>query len=64
MAKAKYLPDYFAARAALQSGFIYEKLHKNPEAIKAYRNALNMPAHDFQASIDQLAKAGINRLSN
>lgn len=55
--------EYFAARSALQMAFIYEHTGKNKEALKRYNEALNMHDHDFQASIDQQAKAGINRLS-
>jgi len=56
-------PEYFAARSALQMGFIYEHSGRPRDAIAAYNEALNMHSHDFQASIDQQAKAGINRLS-
>lgn len=54
--------EQFAARAALQTGVIYEHSGMNSNALKSYRQCLDMPSHDFQNSIDQLAKAGINRL--
>ncbi|MCC6187003.1 MAG: hypothetical protein IT256_07620 [Chitinophagaceae bacterium] len=54
---------YFAARAALHKGFIYERKERIADAIAAYRECLSMRNHDAQASIDQLAKAAINRLS-
>ncbi len=54
--------EHFAARSALQIGFIYEKRGSNAKAIAAYNNCLAMRNHDFQNSIDQQAKAGINRL--
>jgi len=55
--------DYFAARAALQSAFIYEHSGRNKEALASYRDCLSMHDHDFQSSIDQQAKAGVNRLT-
>ncbi|MFI5196386.1 MAG: tetratricopeptide repeat protein [Chitinophagales bacterium] len=54
--------EQFAARAALQMGMIYEYSGSKTLAISRYKECLNMPAHDFQNSIDQQAKAGINRL--
>jgi len=55
--------EQFAARAALQTGKIYERLSMKTEALNMYKECLDMPAHDFQNSIDQQAKAGINRVS-
>ena len=57
-------PEHFAARAALQMGFVYEHEGKMNDAISKYQECLNMHNHDFQSSIDQQAKAGINRLEN
>ncbi|HTN16988.1 MAG TPA: hypothetical protein VL092_04850 [Chitinophagaceae bacterium] len=54
--------EYYAARAALQSGFIYEAQGKKAAAITQFRDCLSMRDHDAQNSIDQLAKAGLNRL--
>ena len=54
--------DQFAARAALQTGKMYEQIGMNREAISKYKECLDMPAHDFQNSIDQQAKAGISRI--
>jgi hypothetical protein len=54
--------DYYAARASLQKAFIYERLGKKQEAIVQFKDCLSMRNHDFQSSIDQLAKAGLNRL--
>lgn len=56
--------EYFAARAALHIGFIYERKAERDKAIAAFRDCLSMRHHDFQSSIDQLAKAGLNRLGN
>ncbi len=54
--------EQFAARAALQMGKMYEHTGLKKEAIAKYTECLDMPSHDFQNSIDQQAKAGINRL--
>lgn len=54
--------EQFAARAALQMGVIYERAGMTTNALSSYNQCLDMPSHDFQNSIDQLAKAGINRL--
>lgn len=54
--------EHYAARAALHKGYIYERQSKNKEAMVHFRDCLSMRDHDFQASIDQLAKAGLNRL--
>ena len=55
-------PEYFAARAALQMGYIYEKRNDKAKALQCYQNCLNMPDHDFKNSLDQRAKAGIQRV--
>jgi Tetratricopeptide repeat len=52
---------YFAARAALQIGMIYEKNNNKPEAINFYNQCLEMDNHDFKNSLDQKAKAGVAR---
>lgn len=57
-------PEYFAARAALQMGNIYEVRSQKPEARRYYQIALSMRNHDFQASIDQQAKAALARLGS
>ena len=54
--------EQFAARAALQMGKMYEQLGMYNEAVASYNDCLGMPAHDFQNSIDQQAKAGLNRV--
>lgn len=56
-------PEQFAARSALMAGLLYEKIKQKDKAIKMFQLALSMKGHDFQNSIDQQAKAGINRLS-
>ncbi len=54
--------EQFAARAALHTGKIYEALQMDKEAVAMYSRCINMPEHDFQNSIDQQAKAGMNRI--
>lgn len=63
IAQGRDMHEHFAARAALQMGFLCEKEGKCNDAIKCYNEALSMREHDFQNSIDQQAKAGINRLT-
>ncbi len=53
--------QYYAARAALQIGLIYEEQKKYTEAIKQYERCVNMKDHDYENSLEQKAKAGINR---
>ncbi|GAA4465590.1 hypothetical protein GCM10023093_18070 [Nemorincola caseinilytica] len=64
MTEGKDRHEQFAARAALHTGRIYEQLNMNTEAIAMYNECLNMPDHDFQNSIDQQAKSGINRIEH
>ncbi|RYY12277.1 MAG: hypothetical protein EOO04_33830, partial [Chitinophagaceae bacterium] len=53
--------EYYAARAALQSGFIYEKQKQFDLARQMFLTVLAMKDHEFKNSIDQKAKAGLNR---
>lgn len=53
--------EYYASRAALQIGLIYEKQGNKNLAIQYYKKCLNMDDHDYKDSIDQKAKAGIAR---
>ncbi|HEX6915838.1 MAG TPA: tetratricopeptide repeat protein [Chitinophagaceae bacterium] len=53
--------EYFAARAALQAGQIYESLGKKSTAIAYYEKCLDMEDHEYEDSIEQRAKAGIQR---
>jgi len=55
--------EHFAARSALQLGLMYERLGRIQDALKAYKDCLSMKEHDFQANIDQQAKAAVNRLT-
>ncbi|MCZ2222078.1 MAG: tetratricopeptide repeat protein [Chitinophagales bacterium] len=53
--------EYYAARAALQIGMIYEKRGNKKQAIKFYEQCLDMDNHDYKNSLDQRAKSGIAR---
>jgi tetratricopeptide (TPR) repeat protein len=60
----KLRKEHYAARAALQIGYIYEKRGDQKAAIKWFEQCLNMKGHDFKNSLDQRAKAGIARCKN
>jgi tetratricopeptide (TPR) repeat protein len=53
--------EYFAARAALQTGMIYEKLGNLSMAVSYYQQCIDMDDHDYKDSLDQKAKAGLAR---
>ena len=54
--------EYFASRAAFQLGLIYEKQGNKKVALTWFKDCISMKNHDYKASIDQQAKAAINRL--
>jgi tetratricopeptide (TPR) repeat protein len=54
-------PEYYAARAALQIGYIYEDRGKKDIAITYFQRCLDMREQDYKNSLDQKAKAGIER---
>lgn len=53
--------EYFAARAALQLGMLWEKRGDKTTAIYWYERCMKMPEHDYKNSLDQRAKAGVLR---
>jgi len=53
--------EYFAARAALQCGMIFEKTGDKAKAGNYYAQCIAMQGHDFEESIEQKAKAGLVR---
>jgi tetratricopeptide (TPR) repeat protein len=55
--------EYYASRAALQIGMIYEKQGNKQLAIQYYQKCLAMQNHDYKDSMDQKAKSGIARCS-
>lgn len=56
-------PEYFAARSALQAGYIYEHRGDTAQALAYFNRCLAMHEEEYKTSLDQRAKAGINRLS-
>ena len=59
--KGENLPEYFAARAALQIGLIYEHKGLFSKAIEYFNSCIAMKNHAFKNSLDQKAKSGIQR---
>ncbi|HMH22916.1 MAG TPA: hypothetical protein VK563_14115 [Puia sp.] len=57
----EHLKEYFAARAALQTGYIYEKRGEREKAIGFFKKCLSLKDHDYKNSLDQRAKAGVER---
>lgn len=57
----EHLKEYYAARAALQAGYIYEQRGDKAKAMDFYGKCLSMPDHDYKNSLDQRAKAGVAR---
>ena len=55
--------EYFAARAALQTGLLYEARNNKTLAMNFYQQCIDMKDHDFENSLEQKAKAGIARCS-
>ena len=56
--------EYYAARAALQTGYIYEKSGDKVSACAYFQKCIDMKDHDYKNSLDQRAKAGIARCKN
>ena len=59
--KGENRKEYYAARAALHIGYIYELRNDKVTAIAWFHRCLKMKDHDFKNSLDQRAKAGIER---
>jgi tetratricopeptide (TPR) repeat protein len=55
--------EYYASRASLQIGMIYEQKGNKTLAVQYYKKCLDMQNHDYKDSIDQKAKSGIARCS-
>lgn len=53
--------EYFAARAALQAGLIQEERKEYAKATALFTQCLEMTGHEYKNSLDQKAKAGLQR---
>jgi tetratricopeptide (TPR) repeat protein len=58
------LREYFAARAALQAGYIYEGRGDCERAVEFFQKCLSLKDHDYKNSLDQRAKSGIARCTD
>lgn len=56
--------EYYAARSALQIGYIYESRGDRSSAITYFKKCIEIKDHDYKNSLDQKAKAGIARCKN
>lgn len=54
--------EYYACASALQMGMIYEELGQKQSAIKQYKTCLAMKPDEYQTSLHQKAKSGLQRL--
>ena len=52
---------FFAAKSALQLAFIHEKKEKKQGYI-LFKECIAMQDHEYEQSLEQKAKAGLNRL--
>ncbi len=52
---------YYAARAALQIGLIFENEKNFEKATSYFNKCIDLKGHDFENSLEQKAKAGIER---
>ena len=57
----RYRKEYFAARAALQIGQLYEQKGQFKKALTYYELCLDMDHTEYKNSLDQRAKSGIAR---
>lgn len=53
---------YYPARAALQMGYIYESRKQTETAIQCFNKVLELKGHEYKNSLDQKAKAALNRI--
>jgi tetratricopeptide (TPR) repeat protein len=57
-------PSYFAANASLHLGLIYENKQQFNLATSYYQKCLDMDFEEYNFSISQKAKSGLNRIKN
>lgn len=53
--------EYYAARAALQMGYIFESRNQKQQAIRYFEKCISIKDHEYKDSLDQRAKSGIKR---
>ncbi len=56
--------EHYAARSCIELGELYEARGQKSTALDYYKKCLAMKNHDYKSSLDQKAKAAINRLNN
>ena len=56
--------SYYTPMSALQIAIEYEKIGEKQKAKSYYNKCLSMKDFDYQRSIHQKAKAGLNRIAN
>jgi len=62
--KGRELPVYYACRAALEAGHIYELMGKKVKAKEYFNTCLDIKPEEHRSALHQAAKAGLNRLSS
>lgn len=62
--QGEHRKEYFAARACLQIGYIYEKRNNKSGAISYFNKCIELKNHEYKNSLDQKAKAGLARCGN
>jgi len=58
----KNIAQYYAANSAYLLGYLHEKNRNKADALKYYELCLQLNGYEYDNSIKQKAKAGINRL--
>ena len=53
---------FYASKSTLQIGLIYEEKGTSQKAKYYFEDCISMKDHQYEQSIEQKAKAGINRL--
>ena len=61
--KGKNETFYFSPKSALQLGLIFEKKGDKNQASKYFQSCINMQNHLYEKSLEQKAKAGLERLN-
>lgn len=60
----EFRKEYFAARSSLQLGLLYEAWNDKPQALQWFQRCLEMEDHEYENSLEQRAKAGIQRCTS